>query len=469
MSEFDYDALVVGAGMAGMAAGIRLCLAGKSVLLVERHEAPGGLNSFYRLGGRNFDVGLHAMTNYVGPGTRKAPLTKLFRQLRIDRGAFELSKQNGSEVRFPGCVMAFSNDFDLLQSEVERLFPSEIDGFLRMVKDLDSLDSLSLDRERTSARQWLDGYLRDPLLVDMLLCPLCYYGSSIEDDLELSQFAILFQAIFKEGFARPFEGVRKVIRVLLKQYKSLGGERRMRCGVSRIRSRKGLADEVELDDGSVVRARKIFSTIGRVETEHLIDGVDPSSGGDQVGKLSFVESMLLFDGQPRDYGWEKTIVFFSTLRKFRYRRPDGLVDPCSGVICFPNNYQYPEGKRLPEGILRVTAIANYQKWGELGADDYRRMKEEWFDRLIGQAMKEVLPPPSNSLPREKARDMFTPLTIERFTGHLGGAVYGSREKVPTGKTSLENLFLCGTDQGFLGIVGAMLSGISVANKYGVAE
>jgi len=34
-----------------------------------------------------------------------------------------------------------------------------------------------------------------------------------------------------------------------------------------------------------------------------------------------------------------------------------------------------------------------------------------------------------------------------------------------GTTYLENLFICGTDQGFLGIVGAMLSGISMANLH----
>jgi hypothetical protein len=30
---------------------------------------------------------------------------------------------------------------------------------------------------------------------------------------------------------------------------------------------------------------------------------------------------------------------------------------------------------------------------------------------------------------------------------------------------VENLYLCGTDQGFLGIVGSMLSGITIANRY----
>jgi hypothetical protein len=60
--------------------------------------------------------------------------------------------------------------------------------------------------------------------------------------------------------------------------------------------------------------------------------------------------------------------------------------------------------------------------------------------------------------------MFTPKTITKFTSHLGGAVYGSPEKAKDGRTELDNLFIAGTDQGFLGIVGAMLSGISIANR-----
>jgi phytoene dehydrogenase-like protein len=61
--------------------------------------------------------------------------------------------------------------------------------------------------------------------------------------------------------------------------------------------------------------------------------------------------------------------------------------------------------------------------------------------------------------------MFTPRTIQHFTGHLGGAVYGAPVKNREGRTALGNLYLCGTDQGFLGIVGAMLSGISMANYH----
>jgi phytoene dehydrogenase-like protein len=64
-----------------------------------------------------------------------------------------------------------------------------------------------------------------------------------------------------------------------------------------------------------------------------------------------------------------------------------------------------------------------------------------------------------------ASDMFTPRTITHFTGHLAGAIYGSPFKHRQGRTALPNVYLCGTDQGFLGIVGAMLSGISMANYH----
>jgi hypothetical protein len=39
------------------------------------------------------------------------------------------------------------------------------------------------------------------------------------------------------------------------------------------------------------------------------------------------------------------------------------------------------------------------------------------------------------------------------------------DKQLDGTTHLKNLFLCGTDQGFVGIIGAIVSGISIANMH----
>ncbi len=67
------------------------------------------------------------------------------------------------------------------------------------------------------------------------------------------------------------------------------------------------------------------------------------------------------------------------------------------------------------------------------------------------------------------KDIFSPMTIERYTWHLNGTVYGSIDKTRDGKTPVKGLFIIGTDQGFLGIVGSILSGISMGNLHGLME
>ncbi|MCA8919881.1 MAG: NAD(P)-binding protein, partial [Planctomycetes bacterium] len=78
-----YDAIIIGAGMSGLGAGIRLAMYDKKVVVLERHYVWGGLNSFYQFKGHQFDVGLHAMTNYAPRGAKGLPLTRLLKQLRI--------------------------------------------------------------------------------------------------------------------------------------------------------------------------------------------------------------------------------------------------------------------------------------------------------------------------------------------------------------------------------------------------
>src|SRR5690606_859483 len=117
-------------------------------------------------------------------------------------------------------------------------------------------------------------------------------------------------------------------------------------------------------------------------------------------------------------------------------------DPRSGVICSPNNYVYAADAPPLEGAVRITLLANYDRWRALGGDAYRRAKEEVYGQLAASAVRFI----PDFRPHVVATDTFTPTTIERYTGHAGGAVYGSPEKHYDGLTPVENLFLCGTDQ-----------------------
>jgi phytoene dehydrogenase-like protein len=185
-----------------------------------------------------------------------------------------------------------------------------------------------------------------------------------------------------------------------------------------------------------------------------------------------VETITILDRQPADLGWgSDTIVFFNDSRKFDYACPDAQVDPRSGVICIPNNFDYGPDLQLPEGIFRCTCLANYEQWAHLPEETYRADKQRWYAALQKSAQRFLpkLPAPDLLARATVSTDMFTPRTITKFTGHLGGAIYGAAEKNRPGRTELTNLYLCGTDQGFLGIVGAMLSGISMANYHILAK
>jgi phytoene dehydrogenase-like protein len=305
----------------------------------------------------------------------------------------------------------------------------------------------------------------------MLFCPVMYYGSSSEHDMEFGQFVIMFKALFLEGFARPFEGVRVILRVLLEKYRAAGGERRMKCGVRRIISHGGRATALVLDSGEEVTADHVISSIGAPETARLLH-TSSHATPPAAGRLSFVETITILDRQPAALGWgSDTIVFFNDSKRFDYACPDAQVDPRSGVICIPNNFDYGPELQLSEGIFRCTCLANYERWAHLPEDAYRADKQRWY-AAMQQSARRFLPPLRTPDALEHATvttDMFTPRTITKFTGHLGGAIYGTTVKNRQGRTELANLYLCGTDQGFLGIVGAMLSGISMANFHILAK
>lgn len=454
-----YDAIVIGAGMSGLAAGIRLAQMGKRTAVLERHYLWGGLNSFFKREGRRLDTGLHALTNYVPRGTPGAPLTKLLRQLRIPYEALELAPQGFSQTvfRVGGELLRlrYSNDPELLRSEIARAFPAEVDGFERLLAALPTFSDESAEGFATSARVKLAHFLRDPLLVEMLMAGASYYGCPTERDMSWNDYGVLFRSIHVEGMARPEGGVKRVLDVLRERLAAEGGELRTRTGVKRIVIENGVARGVELDDGEQLECECVLSSAGLVETRELC-GLETDER--DVGRLTFVETTTVLDCEPRELGHEATITFFNDGERFEYACPEGLVDLRSGVLTCPNNYA--SRTPLEEGYVRATVMANYSRWKELTSESYAQQKSRVYDEV--QRVIANFGPDTRLHARWS--DTFTPLTIERYTGKRGGAVYGSPRKLRDGASDVRGLHVIGTDQGLVGIVGTLLSGILIANR-----
>ena len=453
----EYQLIIIGGGLSGLAAGIRAARFGTKTLILEQHALPGGLNSFYVRQGRLLETGLHAMTNCAAPGEKHAPLNRLFRQLHLSRKRFTLHDQIASEIRFAGRSLVFTNEPAVLEEEIGREFPGCIDRFRQLKKHLAAYDPFAAVPWR-STRQFLAEQLQEPQLEDMLLLPLMVYGNAEEHDMDLGQFVIMFRAVFEEGFFRPAGTMREFLELLVQQYRDFGGELRYRSAVAEIVSDKGRIAGVRLENGELLTADTVLSTAGIPETIRL-------SGwkADQEtysGRMSFMETISLV---PRDQvaalAQQRTIIFYHNQPRLHYCRPDTYIDPSWGVICFPENFAgLPPADHLQ---IRVTNAASYPLWKALSSEAYDLVKQR-ETKASTVASEEII---GNYRQSIVYQDSFTPVTIERFTRKAQGAVYGSGMKIRDGVTPWPNLFLAGTDQGYLGIVGAMLSGITVVNQH----
>jgi len=463
----DYDVAVIGAGLSGLSAALRLAMFGKKVVLLERHSVVGGLNSFYSKKGIKFDVGLHALTNYPSPQSGKSsPLLKLCRQLRIPLDSLDLLPQSHSRITFGTESLRFDNNFEYFVSQVEERFPKERDRFHSLLSKMDEFPAYSIDAEELSTRDILKESIMDPLLSEMLLCPTCYYGSARKNDIDFPTFVMLFDAIFKQGLARPEQGIRAILKPIVSKLRELGVKRMMKSPVQSIRANGSRISEIKLENDECISADFVISTCGAVETEALLEPSGASSASTEQGCFSIMESIFVFEGSPRDFGWDETVVFFNDSKTFSFGEPEGPIDLRSGVLCMPENYGASDsGSR--ESKVRITHPARFSHWTGLEQNSYESEKALWEEKILQQGLA-YLPEGKNQMDAFKSkiilRDTFTPRTIKKYTDHTNGALYGSPQKSRDGSTAFENLFLAGTDQGYVGIVGSMRGGIAIANN-----
>jgi len=453
----DYQLIIIGGGLSGIAAGIRAARFGLKTLVLEQHTIPGGLNSYYFRQGKMLETGLHAMTNFAAAGEKRAPLNRLFRQLKLSRKGFAAHEQEHSLIRYPEATLAFANDAAVLEQEVARVFPHAVDRFLDFKKAVSAYDPFS-PKPWASARSFLREQLQEPLLEEMLLLPLMVYGNAEEHDMDLGQFVIMFRSIFEEGLFRPAGTIREFLDMLLEQYQSFGGEIRYRSAVDEVLRDHGQVTGVKLADGTKITAESILSTVGMPETIRLIGWDTPGKAYD--GQMSFMETVAVVDAKARELlDARATIMFYNQQSSLQYRQPADYMNTTWGVICFPENFQGIA--REDTFQVRTTHSANYSMWKAADKKEYRQLKEQCAARAVKTA-EQLIGPYADHIVYQ---DSFTPITIERFTRKAGGAIYGSPVKIKDGTTPWSNLFIAGTDQGYLGIVGAMLSGVTVVNQH----
>ncbi len=270
----------------------------------------------------------------------------------------------------------------------------------------------------------------------------------------------MFRSIFMEGFARPWAGVRLILKNLVRKFKQLGGELRLRAGVERIEVEDGRVTRVVLTTAPSSKATACFRRPAGSKRCGCATARSPSRRR-EAGQLSFVETVSVLDAQPRELGCDRTIVFFNDSETFHWHKPDELVDVRSGVICSPNNFAYEPaaGRRhdAHHGAGEFRPLAE-----PVAPRNTRLPSSTWYDRIVdvGGALRAPISAPAWSPPTcsRPPRSAASPATRTAPST-------ARRKSDSSGTTHLKNLFICGTDQGFVGIIGTMISGIAMANRH----
>jgi phytoene desaturase len=282
--ERSYDAVVIGAGVGGLACANLLARDGLRVLLTEQHYMAGGYCSTFRRQGYTFDAATHFYPLLGNPATITGRLlsdldvqTKWVRMDPVDQ--FHLPD---------GSCFAVPADFDRYLARLKAEFPDEaaaLDSFFKAARQAYLLGLLCYFRWRNTdlldpyrsltLRQVLDRCFRDRRLKLLLTADCPHWGSPpcrtsfvFDSMLRISYFLGNYYPVggsqaFADELARRFEQQgghillgSPVTRILVK-----GGRA---CGVAVTTGHVRARREQEVHAGAVVSNADMLQTVERL-------------------------------------------------------------------------------------------------------------------------------------------------------------------------------------------------------------
>ncbi len=474
----QYDVIVIGAGVGGLAAGALLAKLGRSVLVIERHDRPGGyMHGFSRRGWR-FDSGVHAVGGCAssGPAHRRI-LALLVEHLGLSSKVAFFPLDPVAHVFFPAMEIALPQEIARFESVVAENFPAQADqlrAFLALtVKVADETSRSAAGQiqapglfhqyRQATLGEVLDGYFEDDAIKAVLGALWPYLGLP-PGQLSFLYWALMFVSYFCDGAGYCRGSFQTLADALAGSIQSMGGELLYRMGVRRILTQNGRAVGVATDTGQEIRAPVVISNVDLFQTfQQMLPA-------DQIN-IRFLKRLrrlqpsvsafvvyLATDRNMTDAQWHESFHFphFDHGRHFQATEA-GEVSWFSITIPTHTDPTLAPGRHL----VMLTTLAHHRN-----GQSWRTAKQAYCDRLLALA-EDKLPGLNDHLLLVESG---TPRTLERYTLNHHGAAYGWAPTPaqigpgrPGPKTPVEGLYLAShwSAPGG-GVYGAALSGVMAA-------
>jgi prolycopene isomerase len=442
-----YDAIVVGAGNGGLTASLAMAQKGLKVLLLERHNIPGGCATSFCRGRFEFEVALHQLSG-MGTPDRPGPLRMLFASLGILDDLEFVEMPDLFAVRMDGgLTLTLQTDRDQVVAALRQHFPKEkagIDRFFDLAyryanemlaafyfKDpAPSREKFPVLYEYAfkPAKDVLDTLFSDPLLKAVLSLYWGYLGLP-PTRLSFAYLAMLF-FVFIE--LKPFHikgGSQALSNAIVNRFLSHGGTARFNCGAEKILVENGAAKGVLTDRGEEIRARYVVSNASQVSTyvrlmdpEHVPEKALVEMRGRSLSPSAFVLFAGL-DCEPAELGISASTNFLlattdisdKILDRMRRIRID---DELMVLSC----YDVADPGFSPEGTCQINVVTlKYgEPWLRIPPTQYHRTKFRCAEEMLNR-VEAVFPKVRDHV---EELEVATPLTHMRYLGHPAGAIYG---------------------------------------------
>ncbi len=435
--------VVVGAGVGGLGAAVRLAGAGADVVVLEAGERVGGKLGLAAAEGHVFDTGPSLLTmpftiadTLAAAGVDLAdrlellPVEPLCRYVWPDGSGLDTHAdaertaqavaafEPGADVRWRDLVEQGRRTWELsLPLFLSEPFGSPLDLARRSGTPVDPRDILAhVTLDRFAAR-----HFDDPRLRQLVERYATYAGA--DPARAPATMAVIPYAESAFGAWHPRGGMHRVAEVLRDVAVEQGAEVRTGCRVARVLVRDGRAVGVETAAGERIDADCVIANCDAATLYGDLLDAPKQARAVRSAPASLSGFMLMLGVEGRTEDLAHHTIFFP--RDYRAEFADVFDDPQPPhdptiYVCNP---AATDPSCAPPGDESWFVLVNAPRHGPVDWDaEADRYQEHVLDRLDALGLRA----------RERARVVLrrTPADLERLTGAPGGAIYGTASMGP---------------------------------------
>lgn len=447
----QYDVVVIGAGNGGLAAAIRVLQKGKSCLLVEKHNLPGGFATSFVRGRFEFEASLHELNDF-GPKDDPGDIRELFRSLGVEdkikwieiKEAYHMmTKDKKYDVIMPFGVEEYKNKMIHYVPKAKK----SITAFLELAKEVVAAQAYSTSVNGNTDKKYMIKHFPNFIRVgsysvnqalkalkmpqeaiDILNAYWCYLGVDCDRMSFLHYASMTYRYLSKKAYM-PAMKSHEISLAFEQTIHELGGDVWYNCEATKI-----LTDDnrkiigVQLKDGTIVKTHHVIANI----SPHVVYGQLLEEKSVKEQDVRAINSrMFAGRGVCMYLGLNKTCdeLGIKSHNYFIYDTADTVkqydmmkkiaTNNVQATVCL--NRADPNCSPKGTSMMYFTTLITSDDWSHISEEEYFKAKDKFalqmidtFEKATGYHIRDSI--------EEIA--FASPTTYARYCGHPQGVIYG---------------------------------------------